>query len=69
MPRKVKPASESDVILVALALHILLRAQRNLRLAGAPMAARAVGRAIKSTEGAYRHAQRRRRYEPVPDPR
>lgn len=49
----------SPKLLVGDALVYLRRARNDLRAAGCPKAAAAVRRAVKSTEGALRHAQRR----------
>lgn len=59
MIRRLTPATAVDVLLVEAALFHLRRARRDLRLAGCPQAAAKVARAIKSTEGALRHAHRR----------
>lgn len=42
---------------VGAAIHHLREARDNLRLAGADKAADYVARALKSAEGAYRHAR------------
>jgi hypothetical protein len=53
-----KPATSKRLQFVQQALLDLRDAQEALRLAGAIQARRAVARARKSVEGAYRHAQR-----------
>lgn len=56
---KLRPATEDDVDTIDMAIGNLRVARDDLREAGAVRAALAVSRAIKSAEGALRHAERR----------
>ena len=58
MTRPIRTATERDVRQVRTAVRYARDAQHMLRLAGATKAARYMARAIKSAEGAERHAQR-----------
>ena len=59
--RTIRPATDHDVATIAAATDKLREARDLLRHAGAPRAAKAVARAIKSAEGAHRHAGHRAR--------
>lgn len=61
MARKLQPATADDVTSVLDALANLRSARDRLAKAGATSALEAVRSAIKSTEGALRHVQRRYR--------
>lgn len=63
MARNLKAATTDDVSAIKLALRDARSARANLRRAGAHQAARYQARAIKSIEGALRHAYRRARIE------
>lgn len=60
MPRKLQPADAESVLNVQVALDYLRMAATRLRAAKAPKALQRVRAAIKSTDGAHRHAVRRR---------
>lgn len=57
--RSITPATEADVSAITSSLQFLRKARTALRGAGARTAARAVDRALKSAEGAQRHARHR----------
>jgi hypothetical protein len=57
--RKVRPLPQTDVNNIGLAILDLKAARNRLRFAGADRAADYVARALKSAEGAQRHANRR----------
>lgn len=59
MPRRLAPASRLHVQKVESALALLREARGLLDEAGAPAALASVRAAIKSTDGALRHVQRR----------
>lgn len=59
MTRALRPATGADVQAIERALKDVRSARANLRRAGAVQAARYLARAIKSVEGALRHAYRR----------
>lgn len=58
MARTLRECSERDVIETGMAIELLRNARNRLREAGASEAAKYVGRAIKSAEGALNHAKR-----------
>jgi hypothetical protein len=53
----VRPLPQTDINNIMLAIHDLKMTRDRLRFAGADKAANYVARALKSTEGALRHAQ------------
>jgi hypothetical protein len=57
--RKLKPATSDNLLDVASAFHYLIRARDLLKAAGCESATDYVRRALKSAEGAQRHARRR----------
>lgn len=59
MPRKLTPATPATLAECHRAIRALRSARNHLRRAGAPEAAEYVSRALKSAEGALRHAWRR----------
>lgn len=66
MPRKLRTAGPEHLDRVESAVAGLRRARDLLVLAGCPAAARAVRKALKSAEGARRHALRRAEHAPDP---
>lgn len=61
----IRPTTKADLILIRAALHHLREARNLFREVGAKKAAAYVRRALKSGEGAERHAERARfRSEP-----
>lgn len=60
MSRKLRAVTGGDVARIQGAINTLRRAKKTLRDAGAKKAAAYVARAMKSTEGALRHAERAR---------
>lgn len=60
MSRQIRSVTDEDVALIALAIMDVTRARDRLKKAGARQAARYTARALKSVEGAYRHADRLR---------
>lgn len=71
MARPLNPASAADVTRVLDALEMLRAVRARLTAAECPAAVAKVASAIKSTEGALRHVQRRYReglgFEPLID--
>ena len=59
MARKVKPANQMQVNDTYAALELLQQARLRLKAAGCPKAMARVEAAIRSTQGAMRHAWRR----------
>jgi alkylated DNA nucleotide flippase Atl1 len=57
--RPIAPATADDAATIAAATDKLREARDLLRLAGAPRAAKAVARALKSADGAGRHVAHR----------
>lgn len=68
MARPLAPATANDVHNVAAALSDLRAARQRLSAAGCPSALASVQAAIKSTEGALRHVQRRADATAAPKP-
>lgn len=62
--RQLKQATHRDAETIDFAINDLRKVRTALRAAGAPMAARAVQRAINSAEGARRHVDRRIAHSP-----
>jgi len=60
MAKKLRPAMPDDLARIKEALARLREARRLMREAGAPLSTAKIGHAIKSAEGAMRHAERRR---------
>lgn len=58
MPRPVRTVRPVDIELLLDALNALKLARTSVRIAHAPRTLRTIERAIKSTDGALRHAQR-----------
>lgn len=56
---KLRPASYTQILCVQMALRRLREARDDLKAANCPAATEAVRHALKSTEGALRHASRR----------
>lgn len=56
----IKPLPQTDVNNIGIAINDLRIVRERLVFAGAPRAAKAVARALKSVEGAMRHAQHRK---------
>lgn len=56
MARPIRPATKTTAYDVEMAVAALRDARDILKNAGAPRAAAAVRKALKSAEGAYRHA-------------
>lgn len=59
MARKLRPADQASVYCVNIAAKLLRDALEMLKVADCPRAAEKVRRALKSTDGARRHANRR----------
>lgn len=59
MSRKLRPASDLEVLSARAAVYSLKLAREYLRAAGSPQTLNRVRATLKSAEGALRHAQRR----------
>ena len=59
MSRKLRPATEIQVLSAKAAVYSLKLAREYLRAAGSPQTLNRVRETLKSAEGALRHAQRR----------
>jgi hypothetical protein len=63
--RTIRPATKRDAEAIQAATGKLREARDRLRLAGAPRAAQAAARALKSADGAGRHVAHRIRRSPA----